>query len=82
WPSFRSDIDYSKLPKNQQATFNAIKEAQKSGWYRPSVPNWQEVSDRMNDAVQRIVERGQPVQAVLDDLHGQLVQSTSSGGSG
>jgi hypothetical protein len=38
------------------------------------VPYWPEVSDAMNEAVRRILERGEPVRPVLDALHARIAE--------
>ena len=71
WPSIRSDA-YDGVPPAQRDTFAAIDEALESGWFRPSVSYWDDVTHQMNEAVNRIIVRQQPVQAVLDDLHAEI----------
>lgn len=71
WPSIRGDA-YGNVPEEQRQTFEAIEKALEDGWYRPNVSYWSDVSEQMNAAVQRIVVGGEPVKAVLDELHGRI----------
>ncbi len=71
WPSIRSDA-YERVLPSQRDTFAAIDEALESGWFRPSVSYWDDVTFQMNEAVNRIVVRQEPVRAVLDELHAEI----------
>lgn len=71
WPSIRDDA-YGNVPKEQQATFAAIREALQDAWFRPSVSYWPMVSAAMNEAVSRILLQSQPVGPVLDELHARI----------
>lgn len=71
WASIRTDA-YSKVPKEQRETFDAIQEAFEDGWFRPSVPYWSEVTARMNEAVDRILLQRQDTGTVLDELNAQI----------
>lgn len=79
WPSIRSDA-YDGVPPAQRDTFAAIDEALESGWFRPSVSYWDDVTHQMNEAVNRILVRQQPVQAVLDDLHAEIAKAAKRTG--
>ena len=65
WPAIRGDA-YGTVPPALRETFEAIRRALADGFFRPAVPYWPEVSDAMNEAVRRILERGEPVRPVLD----------------
>ena len=78
WPSFREDVDYRSLPFEQRATFAAIEQNLRQGWYRPTVSYWPEVSEQINNALVAIVLEGRPAQPVLDELHGR-VQAAATG---
>ena len=71
WPSIRSDA-YEGVSSDQRKTFAAIDEALEHGWFRPSVSYWGEVTEQMNEAVDRIVIHQEPVKAVLDELHAEI----------
>lgn len=71
WPSVRTDA-YGAVPVALRETFEAIQEALADGWYRPAVPHWAAVSEAINEAVRRILQRGEPTRAVLDDLHARV----------
>lgn len=72
WPSIRSDA-YGRVAPELQQTFAAIDAALAHGWFRPSVGHWPEVTDLLNEAVDRIVVRLEPVKATLDELHARAV---------
>jgi len=59
WPSIRADA-YGRVPPALRETFEAIQKALADGWFRPNVPYWPDVSEAMNEAVRRILERGEP----------------------
>jgi len=80
WPSIRDDA-YDNVPKQQQATFGAIREALKDGWFRPSVPYWPEVTKAISEAVDRILLQSEPVDVVLDDLHARVAAEARAKGS-
>ncbi|HWC11886.1 MAG TPA: extracellular solute-binding protein [Acidimicrobiales bacterium] len=71
WPSIRDDA-YGTVPPAQKETFDAVQKALSNGWYRPNVIYWSDVSEQMNAAVRRIVEGGENVRTVLDELHGRI----------
>ena len=71
WPAIRNDA-YRRVPEEQRETFTAIQDALRHGWFRPVVAYWPEVSQAMNEAVDRILLQGQPVQPVLDELHSRI----------
>ena len=79
WASIRTDA-YSKVPREQKETFDAIQEAFEDGWFRPSVPYWPEVTARMNEAVDRILLQQQEVKTVLDELNAKIEAAMVSGG--
>ena len=81
WPSFREDVDYRSLPADQQATFAAIGQTVKHGWYRPAVSYWPQVSEQINNALVSIVLEGKPAQPVLDELHGRLDAAATGQGT-
>ena len=68
WPAIRGDA-YGQVPAAQRETFEAVRRALAGGWHRPGVPYWSNVSDAMNEAVRRILQGGERVRFVLDDLH-------------
>ena len=72
WPSMRSDA-YGRVAPELRQTFDAIDVALRDGWLRPSVAYWPEVTDLLNEAVDRIVVRLEPVKPVLDELHVRAV---------
>ena len=80
WPSIRDDA-YALVPTEQQRTFAAIQAALKDGWFRPSVAYWPEVTDAMNEAVDRILLRYQPVDDVLDQLHAKVALAARGRGA-
>lgn len=71
WPSIRDDA-YDNVPKQQEATFDAIRAALQDAWFRPSVAYWPTVSAAMSEAVNRILLQGQPVDTVLIELHARI----------
>ncbi len=71
WPSIRSDA-YGTVPAEQRETFDAVQKALRDGWYRPNVVYWSDVSEQMNNAVRRIIESGENVRTVLNELHGRI----------
>ena len=81
WPSFREDVDYRSLPADQRATFAAIQQNMRHGWYRPTVSYWPQVSEQINNALVSIVLEGEPAQAVLDELHGRLEAAATGQGA-
>lgn len=79
WPSIRDDA-YAEVPEAQQATFDAIQAALEDGWYRPNVPYWTAVTAGMNEAISRILEGGEPVKAVLDEINGKIAAAAQEAG--
>jgi len=71
WPSIREDA-YGEVPAEQQETFQAVQNALENGWYRPNVVYWSDVSEQLNAAVRRILEGGENVRTVLNELHGRI----------
>jgi trehalose transport system substrate-binding protein len=80
WPAIREDA-YAQAPAAQHETFAAVRRALAHGWYRPAVPYWPDVSQAMNDAVRRLLQRGEPVRAVLDALHDGIARAAGRTGS-
>jgi trehalose transport system substrate-binding protein len=80
WPSVRTDA-YAQVPADQQSTFQAINTALKDGWYRPNVVYWSDVQDAINEGVRRILVRGEPVQATLDELNGKIAKAAQDKGA-
>jgi trehalose transport system substrate-binding protein len=80
WPSVRDDA-LTQVPEEQQQTFDAIQQALQDGWYRPNVVYWTDVDQAITDAVQRIMVGGEPVQAVLDELHGNIESAALAAGA-
>lgn len=68
WPSIRGDA-YGGVPAQQRETFEAIQKALVSAVRRPDVVYWADVTEAMNEAVRRILVRGEPAGATLDGLH-------------
>ncbi len=71
WLSIYPDV-YDRVPRGQRPTFEAGLEALESGWRRPNVPYWPEVSDALNEAVRKILQREEPVGPVLGELHAKI----------
>jgi trehalose transport system substrate-binding protein len=80
WPSIRADA-YGQAPAAQRETFEAVRRALRDGWLRPGVAYWPEVSDAMNEAVRRILQKGEPVRQVLDQLHGAVAEAARRKGA-
>ena len=80
WPAIRADA-YGQVPAPQRETFEAVRRALGDGWHRPGVPYWPDVSDAMNEAVRRILQRGEPVRPVLDGLHGVIAEAARRKGA-
>jgi trehalose transport system substrate-binding protein len=74
WPSIRDDA-LAEVPDHLTESFEAIQTALENGYYRPSVPYWDAAQDAMNEAVDRILEGGEDVQEVADDLHEQIADA-------
>ena len=79
WPSIRTDA-YGDVPQAQWETFTAIQEALADGWFRPVVSYWPDVTVQMNEAVDRILLRNQPVRPVLDELHTRVGEAARRSG--
>ena len=80
WPSIRGDT-YAQVPPAQRETFEAVRRALGDGWHRPGVSYWPEVSDAMNEAVRRILQRDEPVRPVLDGVHGVIAEAARRKGA-
>jgi trehalose transport system substrate-binding protein len=80
WPSIRGDT-YAQVPPAQRETFEAVRRALRDGWHRPAVSYWPEASDAMNEAVRRILQRGEPVRPVLDAAHAVIVEAARRKGA-
>ena len=80
WPSIRGDA-YAQVPAAQRETFEAVRRALGDGWHRPGVSYWPDVSDAMNEAVRRILQRGEPVRPALDQLHGAIAEAARRKGA-
>jgi trehalose transport system substrate-binding protein len=80
WPSIRGD-GYARVPAAQRETFEAVRRALADGWHRPGVPYWPDVSDAMNEAVRRILQRGEAVRPALDRAHGAIAEAARRKGA-
>lgn len=80
WPAIRADA-YGQVPAAQRETFEAVRRALDDGWHRPGVPYWSDVSDAMNEAVRRILQGGEPVRPVLDQLHVAVAEAARRKGA-
>lgn len=74
WPSIRDDAS-EDVPEHLQVTFDTITQALENGYYRPNVPYWDAAQDAMNEAVDRILEGGEDVQTVVDELHDEIAEA-------
>jgi trehalose transport system substrate-binding protein len=79
WPSIRDDATQN-VPPELEPTFTAVQEALANGWYRPSVSYWPDVQVAMDEVVRRILQEGEDVQTVLDDLHAEVEQAAQQSG--
>jgi trehalose transport system substrate-binding protein len=77
WPSMRSDA-YRSVAPELRPTFDAIDAALRDGWFRPSVAHWPDVTDLLNEAVDRIVVRLESVKPVLDELHARALAAAAA----
>lgn len=80
WPSIRDDA-YGQVAEEQQGTFDAIQNALESGWYRPNVVYWSDVSEQMNTAIRRVIVNGEDPKTVLDELHAAIEAAAQSKGA-
>ena len=80
WPSIRSDA-YGDVAPEQRPTFAAIQAALEDGWFRPVVSYWPEVTLAMNEAIDRILLRNEPVGPVLDQLHARVAAAAGEDGA-
>jgi trehalose transport system substrate-binding protein len=79
WPSIRDDATQN-VPPELEPTFTAVQEALASGWYRPSVSYWPDVQVAMDEVVRRILQEGEDVKTVLDELHAEVEQAAQESG--
>jgi trehalose transport system substrate-binding protein len=79
WPSIRDDA-LAQVPEHLQETFEAIQASLEHGWYRPNVAYWDAAQDAMNEAVRRILQEGQDVRTVLDELHEDIAAAAQRAG--
>jgi trehalose transport system substrate-binding protein len=80
WPSVRSDA-LTAVPADQKATFDAITAALADGWYRPNVVYWSDVEAAMDDAVTRILYKGEDPTTVLTEENGKIASAAKSKGA-
>ncbi|MGH2707344.1 MAG: sugar ABC transporter substrate-binding protein [Actinomycetota bacterium] len=80
WPSIYSDA-YDRIPSDRRSTLQAASKALESGWLRPGVPYWPEVAEAMNEAIRRILQDGEPVKPVLDNLHAKIAAEAKMRGA-
>ncbi len=69
-------------PSQLAGHFDAIRKAIDDGWYRPTVSYWDDVTEQMNEAVRRIIVRGEPIKPVLDELHDRIEAAARRRGAG
>ena len=79
WPSVRADA-YEKVPDETRGTFAAIREALADGWFRPAVSYWPDVTDAMNEAIDRTLIQDQEVKPVLDEMHARIAAAARTRG--
>jgi trehalose transport system substrate-binding protein len=79
WPSIRDDATQN-VPAELEPTFTAVQEALANGWYRPSVAYWPDVQVAMDEVVRRILQEGEDVKTVLDELNAQVEQAAQASG--
>ena len=80
WPSVRTDA-YTQVPPDQKPTFDAINRALQDGWYRPNVVYWSDVQDAINEAVTRVIVKGEPVEATLNELNQKIAKAARDKGA-
>jgi trehalose transport system substrate-binding protein len=80
WPAIRADA-YGAVPAPLRETFDAVEAALAEGFYRPGVPYWPAVSDALDEAVRRIVERGEPARPVLHALQARVAEAARRAGA-
>ena len=80
WPSVRTDA-YTQVPADQKPTFDAINRALQDGWYRPNVVYWSDVQDAINEAVTRVIVKGEPVEATLNELNQKIAKAARDKGA-
>lgn len=71
WPSLRSDVDIN-VEAWMQPHLKAVQEALRHGIFRTPVPYWAAYERTMNEAVERILWRGEQPQRVLPQLASRL----------
>jgi trehalose transport system substrate-binding protein len=79
WPSVRADA-YATVPEEQRGTSHAIQAALADGWVRPDVRYWADASEAMNEAIRRILEKGEAPRPVLDSLHERVAAAAKRTG--
>ncbi len=80
WPSVREDA-LAEVPADKKPTFEAIGRALADGWYRPNVIYWSDIQSAMDEAVRRILVKGEDVKTALDDLHNKIAAAAQSKGA-
>jgi trehalose transport system substrate-binding protein len=80
WPAIRSD-GYAQVPEELKPTYDAVQAALKDGFYRPNVIYWSDVEAAMDQAIQRVIVKGEPVQTVLNELHDKIAAAAKSKGA-
>jgi trehalose transport system substrate-binding protein len=80
WPAIRADA-YGAVPARLRETFDAVEAALAAGFYRPSVPYWPAVSDALDEAVRRVIERGEPARPVLRALQARIAEAARRAGA-
>lgn len=74
WPSISAEAN-ANVADDQKETFAAIQDALEHGWAGRSASHWCHVRQAMNDAVERILVRHEPLKPVLDELHARTEQA-------
>jgi trehalose transport system substrate-binding protein len=80
WLSVRDDA-LAQVPAAQQSTFKAASAELADGWYRPNVSYWNDVELAMDDAVQRILYKGEDPTTVLNDEHNKIAAAAQKVGA-
>lgn len=71
WPNVRGDA-LSEIPPARMEEFEAINTALKAGFLRPNISYIGDVYSTMIEAYDRIINKGEDAQTVLDELHGKM----------